>query len=121
MAKDTGPLGLIEPLMDRGLQEDVPKCLAAIRRAAEGLSGAAASASDVPRRQIQTFDELQAQLTMLYGEVLVMPRHKELVAAGRCASEAIVCRGGHPCGLGLPQFGLSGVIINQPKKDSSIL
>jgi hypothetical protein len=85
MAIDTGPLGLIEPLMDKGLQEDMPRCLAAIRRAAEGLEGATASTSDGPRREIQTFDELQAQLTMMYKDTMVMPRHKELLAAGRCA------------------------------------
>jgi hypothetical protein len=32
---------------------------------------------------MQKFDEQQALLTMMYEDAMVMPRHKELLAAGR--------------------------------------
>jgi hypothetical protein len=86
MAIHAGPLralGLIEPLLERGIVEDVPNSLAAIKRAAEGMAPQVPEAAGtLAANQIETFDELRAKLTTLFGDVMVMPTRSELIELG---------------------------------------
>ena len=94
-------LGLIEPLLDRGMLEDVPQSLAAVRRAIEaagvdGASGAAPMAAGVDgasgvapvaaQERVRDLAGLRAQLAAEFGgEGEQMPRFDAIVRRGRCA------------------------------------
>lgn len=86
-------LGIMEPILERGIVEDVPSSLAAIRRVAEGRRrpaperGRAAVAR--AERVFEHFEELRAELTGLYGERRQLPNRKELLATGRCAPAVV--------------------------------
>ena len=92
VAMRTGPLqsvGLIEPLLERSIVEDVPQALAAVRRVAEGGLPDADNAPAAPRkRSFRLFEELQAELTRLYGSTETMPDRQDLLAANRCVQLA---------------------------------
>lgn len=81
-------LGIMEPIIERGIVEDIPASLAAIRRVAEGRRrpaperGRAAVAR--AERSFGRFEELRAELASLYGERRQLPNRRELVRAGRC-------------------------------------
>lgn len=79
-------IGLVEPLLDRTAAEDVPVALAAIKRVAEGSAVSVRDAAGVvPAREIATFDDLRAELTVLFGHSMVMPDRRALLERGRCA------------------------------------
>ena len=91
-------LGLIEPLLDRGMLEDVPQSLAAVRRAIEaavvdGASGAAPMAAGADgasgvaaQERVRDLAGLRAQLAAEFGgEGEQMPRFDAIVRRGRCA------------------------------------
>jgi hypothetical protein len=89
VAMATGPLrslGLIEPLLERGIIEDVPAALAAIKRAAEGKGPAARDAAGaMPARVYERFEVLRTELARLYSDKGAMPDRTELLERGRCA------------------------------------
>lgn len=107
MAIHAGPLralGLIEPLLDQGIVEDVPASLAAIKRAAEGVAPPVQDAAGpLAARQIETFDELRAELTTLFGDAMVMPTRGELLERGRYAPVA-----SGPFMVGVVSYGAVG-------------
>eukprot|EP00892_Ulva_mutabilis_P002982 jgi/Ulvmu1/12685/UM094_0042.1 len=82
-------LGIMEPIIERGIVEDIPSSLAAIRRVAEGAARprvapergrAAVARAD---RVFEQFEELRAELSAVYGERQQLPNRKELLASGR--------------------------------------
>lgn len=86
-------LGIMEPIIERGIVEDIPSSLAAIRRAAEGRRGRRGAAPARGRaavaradRVFEHFEELRAELTALYGDRQQLPNRKELLASGRCGA-----------------------------------
>lgn len=104
-------VGTIEPMLEQGVLEDVPAALLGIKAAAEGDRAAAYSAglaqsavesegqgcgtrdvslavAGAQGHAFETFDELRAELTKLYGTELKMPDRTALLATGRCASPA---------------------------------
>lgn len=86
-------LGIMEPIIERGIVEDIPASLAAIRRVAEGRRrppaerGRAAVAR--AERTFDQFEELRAELASMYGDRRQLPSRRELVKAGRCGAVAL--------------------------------
>ena len=100
-------LGIMEPIIERGIVEDIPSSLAAIRRAAEGRRGRRGAAPARGRaavaradRVFEHFEELRAELTALYGDRQQLPNRKELLASGRCGSPATRRPPRCPCACG---------------------
>ena len=80
-----GAIGLVDTLLERTIEQDVPTALAAIKRVAEGMAMPVRDAAGFKlMRDIDTFDALRAELTMLYGDTMMMPDRRQLLACGRC-------------------------------------